>query len=263
MRILAIGDPHGSLEKVKKIPLKNIDLILLTGDLGSASLAGKIAFDRINRAKEGLPEKKISPTLKKRSFMEAYNSTMKLIKYLAKKAPVMTIYGNVESSNADTKKMAKKYKIELPLLTDSLKTTKNVKVINNKKVSFKGIQIGGLNYFVDTNWIRNFKPKNYREAMKSAKKDSDKARRVLKRFNDLDILVTHQPPYEVLDKVGAPAPMHWRGKHAGSKIILDYIKRKQPRYAFCGHIHEGEGMKKVGKTEVYNLGVAGHKIIEL
>ena len=58
------------------------------------------------------------------------------------------------------------------------------------------------------------------------------------------------------------APKHWRGKHAGSKIILEYIKRKQPRYTFCGHIHEGEGSKMIGKTRVNNLGVCGYKIIE-
>jgi Icc-related predicted phosphoesterase len=263
MKILAIGDPHGSLEKVKKIPINNVDLILLTGDLGSANLARKIAFDRIKRAKEGLPEKEVSASQKKKSFMEAYNSTMKLIKYLSKKAPVMTIYGNVESSNAETKKMAKKYKIKLPLLTDSLKATKDVKIINNRKANFHGVKIGGLNYFVDPSWVKDFKPKNYKESMKSAKKQTEKAKKALKWFDKLDILVMHQPPYKVLDLVGAPAPMHWRGKNAGSKVLLDYIKRKQPKYVFCGHIHEGEGKKKVGKTEVYNLGVAGHKIIEI
>ena len=43
MRILAIGDPHG---KVGKIP-KNVDAILLTGDLGRANLAREIAFRKI------------------------------------------------------------------------------------------------------------------------------------------------------------------------------------------------------------------------
>ena len=99
--------------------------------------------------------------------------------------------------------------------------------------------------------------------MKSAKKQTSKTKKALKWFNKVDILVMHQPPHKVLDLVGAPAPMHWRGKHAGSRVLLDYIKRKQPKYVFCGHIHEGEGYKKVGKTEVYNLGVAGHKIIDI
>ena len=69
----------------------------------------------------------------------------------------------------------------------------------------------------------------------------------------------------IFDKVSPKynPPKDWIGKHAGSKVILDYIKKYQPKYVFCGHIHEGEGKAKIGKTEVYNLGVAGHKIINL
>ncbi len=46
-------------------------------------------------------------------------------------------------------------------------------------------------------------------------------------------------------------------------MILDFIKDNQPAYAFCGHIHEGEGKKMIGKTQVYNLGVCGWKLIEI
>ena len=38
MKVLAIGDPHGNLEGVSKMPLKEADIILLTGDIGSANL---------------------------------------------------------------------------------------------------------------------------------------------------------------------------------------------------------------------------------
>jgi Icc-related predicted phosphoesterase len=88
--------------------------------------------------------------------------------------------------------------------------------------------------------------------------------RVLKRFGKIDILVCHQPPYGILDKVNFPGvPDSWKGKHAGSKIILDYVKKFQPKYVFCGHIHEGEGKKKVGKSLVYNLGVGSNVVVEL
>jgi len=53
MKVLAIGDSHGSLEKVKSIPIKNIDLILLTGDLGSANLMRNMAFENVERQKKG------------------------------------------------------------------------------------------------------------------------------------------------------------------------------------------------------------------
>lgn len=101
--------------------------------------------------------------------------------------------------------------------------------------------------------------------MKRAEISTEKAERSLERFGpNLDILVCHQPPYGCLDQINFPgAPKDWQGKHAGSKVILDYVRKYPPKYVFCGHIHEGEGHDKIGETKVYNLGVAGHVIIDL
>ena len=38
MKVLVVGDPHGQIDKIKKIPMKGIELILLTGDLGFSVL---------------------------------------------------------------------------------------------------------------------------------------------------------------------------------------------------------------------------------
>jgi Icc-related predicted phosphoesterase len=46
VKIVAIGDPHGNIEKVKKIPLKNSDFILITGDVGKADFARKKFFSQ-------------------------------------------------------------------------------------------------------------------------------------------------------------------------------------------------------------------------
>jgi len=262
MRIIAIGDLHGDLDRIKKIPLSNVDLILLTGDLGSANLMRKMAFNNIKRKEQGLSEIKYSPSQEKKAFMEAYTSAIKVVKYLKKFAPVFIIFGNVESSNYETKKMSNRIGITLPFLSNDLNALSNVRVINNRVANFKGIRIGGLEYFIDTSWVREFKPSDYREKLGEARKQTDKAKRVLRWFDYLDILVCHQPPYGVLDKVTAKfAPKHWQGKHAGSKVILQYIKSKSPDYVFCGHIHESCGRKKVGKTEVYNLGIGNYKAV--
>jgi len=261
MKILVIGDPHGS-KKVKDIPIKDVDLILLTGDLGKADLARKMAFENINRAKQGLPEKEYTPKQEKRAYVEAHNSTIKLMKYLTKFAPVYTIFGNVESSDKEVKKKSKELGLKLPLLEKNLKKMKNVKIINDKLVKFNGLKIAGLNYFIDASWVREFKPENYTDALKSANKETAKAKKILKKFSKTDILVCHQPPFGVLDRVNFPgAPKHWQNKRAGSKAVLDYIKSKKPKYVFCGHIHEAKGKKKVGKTEVHNVGVAGDYFI--
>jgi len=264
VKILAIGDPHGSMDKLRKIPTKGVDLILLTGDLGKADLIREHTFKNIERKKQGLKEERASKSEYRKMFMEIYGSSMDIIRYCARFAPTYFICGNVEPDSEGIKRWEKNVGRKLPIFTREAQKLPNVRVINNRIINFKGVRIGGLEYFVDTNWVQEFKPSGFKKAMKKAKKQTDKAKKVLRWFNQyqLDILVHHQPPYGFLDKVGPPAPKQWRGKHAGSKTILDFIRKNQPSYTFCGHIHEGEGSKKIGRTQVSNLGVCGYKILE-
>ena len=265
MKICAIGDPHGDLKKIKKIPLRGVDLILITGDIGSCNLIREMTFNNIKREKDGLEKINYTKTKQKQAIMEPHNSSMKIIKYLKKYAPVLTIFGNVECTNKDIKKQEKEIGEPLPKLYDELNALENVEVINNKIRRIKNTKIGGLKYFTDTNWVQDFKPKNYTTELKHAKKETKRAKEILKWFNKLDILICHQPPHKTLDKVSNKygAPKQWWGKHAGSKTIRKYIEEKQPRYVFCGHIHEGAGKTKIGKTEIYNLGVGEYKIIKI
>jgi Icc-related predicted phosphoesterase len=265
MRILVVGDPHGSINKLRKINFKNIDLILCTGDIGKADIARERFFENVRRRDQGLEELYEDVKQIEEEHMEIHNSTIEVMKFLSKHAPTYTIQGNVSiPSQSETKRLNNKWGLKLPSTMNSLKKMKNVYVVKNRLRKINGLRIGFLEFFVDTNWVQDFKPTNYNKRLKSAKKQTHKAKMILDRFGEnLDILLFHQPPYKVLDKVGAPAPTHWRGKNAGSKVIRDFIEKNKPKYGFCGHIHEGEGKKKIGSTEVYNLGVAGHKIIKL
>jgi Icc-related predicted phosphoesterase len=265
MKILIIGDPHGDLSKLRRIPKKGIDLILLTGDLGRADLARKIFFENVERKKKGLEELKEDAKYTKNNYMEIHNSTLGILKYLSRFAPVYTIEGNVAIfTDFEAKKNSKKWGTKFPSTIKEIKKLGNVHLVKNRLRILNKIRIGFLEWFTDTCWIKEFKPADYRKRMKKAKKETDKARRVLKRFKGLDILICHQPPYGYLDKVKNPAaPKHWQGNRAGSKVILDYVKKRQPPYVFSAHIHEGKGKTKIGKTEVYNLGVAGHKILKV
>lgn len=259
MKILVIGDPHGC-NKYKKSILKKADLILLTGDIGKANLASKMTFNSFERKKQGLSEIKYSTEQIKKAFKETYNSTLLSAKYISKFAPVYIIYGNIESTpHIPLRKSTFAKEVGL---TNKLNALKNVRVVNNRIANFNDIRIGGLEYFTDTCWVREFKPADFRKKIREAKKETDKAKKVLKWFNNLDILLCHQPPYGILDKVGfSGAPKSWKGKHAGSKIILDYIQKKQPKYVFCGHIHEAKGKAKIGKSLVYNMGESGDYLI--
>lgn len=261
MKILAIGDPHGRLDKIKKIPFEDIELILLTGDIGNADLARKFYMDNFDRQSKGLPELKLSDSMRRKMYLETYRSATSVVRYLSKQAPVYLVSGNADYDNYYVRKFSQKIGMNLPVMMNELRAIKGVRVINNQLANFNGIRIGGLEYFVDTSWVRDFAP-NDKNRIKEAKFETQKARRVLVNFDDVDILLCHQPPYGVLDITNARyIPLMFRKVHQGSKVILDFVKRKKPDYVFCGHIHEGEGFRKVGRTNVYNLGVAGYKII--
>ncbi|MBM3795982.1 MAG: hypothetical protein FJW31_18425 [Acidobacteria bacterium] len=68
------------------------------------------------------------------------------------------------------------------------------------------------------------------------------------------VLVCHCPPKSTpLDRAG-------EGRHFGSTAIADFIAAAQPRFFFCGHIHEAEGVTAqlgTGTTGV-NVGKPGY-----
>jgi hypothetical protein len=67
------------------------------------------------------------------------------------------------------------------------------------------------------------------------------------------IAVCHAPPYGTrLDRIT-------NLRHAGSKAVRDFLRREQPRYFFCGHIHEAAGVSdKLGETSAMNVGRKGY-----
>ena len=78
----------------------------------------------------------------------------------------------------------------------------------------------------------------------------------LAAFDDLAppvYLVVHFPPWNTaLDEAA-------KGRHAGSRILREWVERKQPRYLFCGHIHECAGKSdQIGATRCLNVGKAGY-----
>jgi Icc-related predicted phosphoesterase len=62
----------------------------------------------------------------------------------------------------------------------------------------------------------------------------------------IDILISHGPPRDVLDRnVG--------GYPCGSTSLRSAIERVKPRAVVCGHIHEAYGTDVIGGTRIYNV----------
>ena len=66
------------------------------------------------------------------------------------------------------------------------------------------------------------------------------------------IAVLHCPPFgTMLDRIT-------NLRHAGSKSVRAYIEHEQPRYFFCGHIHEAAGTTDtIGACSAMNVGKKG------
>lgn len=54
--------------------------------------------------------------------------------------------------------------------------------------------------------------------------------------SETDILITHSPPYGILDK-------NFTHQHCGSQALLAKIEQIRPKYHVFGHIHEAHGQK--------------------
>jgi Icc-related predicted phosphoesterase len=264
MKIAAIGDPHGNIEKITKIPLDHVDLILLTGDLGQTDKLRRQAMQYLGISNPGPEERRSHAAGFGQAFLTAHQTALRLAGYLAGFCPVYIVRGNADLSNYDTRKFSRTFGVELPFLYQQLAAIPGVRLIDNRLAGFHGLRIGGIKYFTDISWAEEFELAAIEKIRRRALHDTYKISRVLGRFGQLDILVSHVPPYGVLDRVdSASVPPAWIGRHAGSRAVLEYIRDRQPRYVFCGHIHEAEGCERLGRTEVCNLGMGGCKIIDL
>ncbi len=229
MKILLSADTHG-----KKISIdENIDIILVAGDFAKGDKLRKAVFagGSIEEAKQ-----------------EIHDSSIEFIRYLASKSvPVVFSMGNAEEVIKDE-------------IADIIKQEKG-HYIKNGILEIKGLKIFCIDFFVEEWWTDKYKPGNLNTKQRAIRdeKELQKAIRVIKN-KKVDIVLSHLPPYGVLD-IDPDPPDYLKDKkgHMGSKILREYIKKYQPKLVVCGHIHI-PGQTKIGNTIVINPGEK--KVIE-
>ncbi len=73
---------------------------------------------------------------------------------------------------------------------------------------------------------------------------------------NLDFLITHGPPYGILDQVQR---FDWGGMtyidNVGDKMLKDKVLKTKPKYHVFGHIHEGYGIESWENTTFINASV--------
>jgi Icc-related predicted phosphoesterase len=252
MKILAIGDFHGKFsgKLFKKIKKEDFDIILSPGDYCGNEKLAKLFFKHVyGTDKENIP-KKIKKRLEKLDKISDM-AGIKIIKKMKKiDKLIMGIRGNWDPKHGETDiGLESEYDKNNLKRFDKLQD-KDFQLIDFKLKKLDGFQlIGGVSS--TSPGKRNKENKIHYDKRKK------KYENVFKKSGKSKlpvIFLTHNCPYRTkLDKI-KKGPQ--KGKHYGSYLEKELIKKYKPKLVICGHIHEGFGKQKVGRTLVVNTGSA-------
>lgn len=121
---------------------------------------------------------------------------------------------------------------------DELRAATEAVVLHGEAAEVQGMKLFGIGYAIPATPFGDW----------SCDLTEEHATAMLDRMEEADILISHSPPRGVADQSG-------RGVSLGSVAVRAAIERVQPRYCFCGHIHDSWGQTgRIGATDVRNLG---------
>jgi len=101
-------------------------------------------------------------------------------------------------------------------------------------IEFEGLKIWG------SPWSKTFQGMNPKCKAFTVDTEEDLASKFSLIPEDTDILITHTPPYGILDGIPLEDGSEY---HTGSTALLDALDRIKPKLLVFGHIHEQGGKK--------------------
>lgn len=119
---------------------------------------------------------------------------------------------------------------------------KNVAYLKNSGITINGYTIWGSPYTPgDVNWAFH-------------KERGKEIREVWKKIpHDVDVLITHTPPYGILDEIT-------NNNHIGCEELQKKLQVITPKVHCFGHAHNDYGRKKLGKTNYINSAALDDKM---
>ncbi len=240
-KLCVFGDLHG-----KDVEVPEADAYLLTGDLSglldeadlkktfrqamTGSDKGRLKFLRSPHEQKNV----------KRFITSAYGFLKKLSDF---GKPVYFVSGNRE---VIFKLLATQLNPHLKTLDDRIKNLKDVSCIDGRVVDVFGMRLLGIPFVPSGEWYISYYSK-----ISGFKSRFEQLRMMPQRLMsvDADIVLSHCPPFGILDQAS-------NFGNVGIKTIRNYLEKKNPKYLFCGHIHEAIGVKIFKKTIVVNMGAS-------
>ena len=130
--------------------------------------------------------------------------------------------------------------------------------LQDSGIEFDGFKIWG------SPWTKQFDHQNPKCMAFALETEQELANKWILIPNDITILVTHSPPYGILDLINDNPITEWGQNpiknHVGSSSLAAYIDlvKAPPKLWIFGHIHEGYGREEVIAGNIFRNGV--HKI---
>jgi len=257
MKFLAIGDFHGEFPKKfeKLIRDEKIDLVVSNGDFFPfvyRKLWFKHCYGKKTELWEIIGKEKTKKLVEK--DLRLGERALRALNRLS--VPVITVPGNIDHLGVDyndqygSKLWAKSgWKwYDQNFFVPILKKYSNIQRFDYSYIRFGAYIFIGARGGTSPGSVTSISYRKHRKILDN----------LFIKFKDHKILfISHNVPNNTqLDKIGKYAHKKVRGKHYGSKLIRRVIDRWQPLLHIGGHIHEGRGMQKLGKTLCVNPGAA-------
>ncbi|PZD78785.1 metallophosphatase domain-containing protein [Mesonia sp. K7] len=122
-----------------------------------------------------------------------------------------------------------------------LNLPKNIHILHNKEIIIKGKRFyGSPNTNLGKSWAFGLTVPEMENNWKKIPENTD-------------VVITHMPPYDVLD--------HTRYNHIGCNYLRNVIKKIKPKYHIFGHAHENYGKVTLGETTFINATSFDNKLI--
>jgi Icc-related predicted phosphoesterase len=289
MKILVIGDLHG---RKPKITSKDFDCIVQIGDIcddrklspywrlwfhllkelgDDASDAEELILSDVGE--EGYKKLERDSLIEGRKILEYLNSFGK---------PVFFIPGNWDQSFGETSVKNPEvsnyayYKSWFERFLGNESNPKLVKGLKNvfdcqfKKHEFRGINFIG--YGLSNNKERiTEKPKKKLAKLEINKLDKIYFK-IIDRLSSLYnkksrgfpvIFLSHNIPYDTKLDIIKDKKSYAYKKHLGSYVAKKFCEKHQPLVCIGGHVHEGRGQDKIGKTILINPGFGENALVML
>jgi len=280
MKILVIGDLHG---KKPKIHFKDFDCIIQVGDVCDDSEFRpyiKKWFKALKKDRENTPsnDEFIIQQIGKRGLRKLEKDSLavgrKVLEYLNSfEKPVFIVPGNWDQSYGRTniKNPDKDDYSYMKYFYDSWMSEKiNPKLTNGlkniKDCQFKNNEFNKINFF-GYGLSSSYEDYKRKRKLKISKSQHEMLKRsyfnlIKKLFNSYSerknkfptIFISHNIPGNTKLDVVNNKESHAHGMHLGSSLARKFCEKYKPLICIGGHVHEGRGKDKIGKTLLINPG---------